>query len=84
MPPLLTSQFFALTTTVAGNLDFLSVPDANPNSPYAANVGNILDNVSVSTTPLPSTWSMLLAGFIGFGFVAYRGTRRNSSAVATV
>jgi hypothetical protein len=29
-------------------------------------------------TPLPSTWTMLLAGFIGLGFIAYRGKRKTS------
>ena len=32
------------------------------------------------TTPLPSTWYMLLSGFAGLAFFAYRGTK-NSSAV---
>jgi len=29
---------------------------------------------SIATTPLPSTWLMLLSGFLGLGFFAYRGT----------
>jgi hypothetical protein len=47
-----------------------------------------LDNVNVSlvsataTTPLPSTWLMLLSGFVGLGFFAYRGTKKNSAALA--
>jgi len=28
--------------------------------------------ISVSATPLPSTWTMMLIGFAGLGFVAYR------------
>ena len=35
-----------------------------------------------SATPLPSTWTMLIAGFVGLGFFAYRGTK-NSTAVTT-
>jgi hypothetical protein len=35
-------------------------------------------------TPLPSTWFMLLGGLIGLGFFAYRGTRKNISALAAV
>jgi len=31
-----------------------------------------------SATPLPSTWTMLIAGFLGLGFFAYRGSKRNS------
>jgi len=37
-------------------------------------------NSTVSITPLPSSWVMLIAGFVGLGFLAYRGTR---SAIAT-
>jgi hypothetical protein len=33
---------------------------------------------SISQTPLPSTWTMLIAGFAGFGFLAYRGTKKNT------
>ena len=33
-------------------------------------------------TPLPSTWLMLLSGFVGFGFFAYRGMKKNAAAIA--
>jgi len=33
-------------------------------------------------TPLPSTWTMLIAGFVGLGFFAYRGTKKNSATLA--
>jgi hypothetical protein len=42
----------------------------------------VLDNVSLSETPLPSTWLMLLSGFVGLGFLAYSGTKKNAAAVA--
>jgi hypothetical protein len=35
-----------------------------------------------AVTPLPSTWTMLIAGFVGFGFVAYRASRKNAAALA--
>jgi hypothetical protein len=38
--------------------------------------------ISVSEIPLPSTWTMLLIGFAGLGFVAYRGSKKNAVAVA--
>jgi hypothetical protein len=44
-----------------------------------------LDNVSVvqvGTTPLPSTWTMLIAGFLGLGFFAYRGSKKNAAGIA--
>ena len=37
---------------------------------------------SVTTTPLPSTWTMLIAGFAGLGFFAYRGTKKNAATLA--
>ena len=33
-------------------------------------------------TPLPSTWLMLLSGFVGLGFLAYRGKKNRSAALA--
>jgi hypothetical protein len=38
-------------------------------------------DISVSATPLPSTWMMLLAGFVGLGFFAYRGTKNSAAAL---
>jgi uncharacterized protein (DUF2062 family) len=37
-----------------------------------------LDGSYVSATPLPPTWTMMLIGLAGFGFVAYR---RKSTSV---
>ena len=36
---------------------------------------------SLAATPLPSTWTMLIAGFVGLGLFAYRGSK-NRSAIA--
>lgn len=35
-----------------------------------------------SPTPLPSTWFMLLSGFVGLCFFAYRGTKKRTAALA--
>jgi len=35
-----------------------------------------------SPTPLPSTWTMLIAGFAGLGYIAYRGTKKRSVIAA--
>jgi hypothetical protein len=44
-----------------------------------------LDGLTFSlVTPLPSTWTMLIAGFVGLGFFAYRGTKKNFAAIAAV
>jgi hypothetical protein len=36
----------------------------------------------VVATPEPSTWAMMLIGFVGMGFAGYRRTKRNSAAFA--
>jgi hypothetical protein len=38
------------------------------------------NSVTLAPTPLPSTWSMLLIGFAGLGFVAFRGNKKGSAA----
>jgi hypothetical protein len=37
--------------------------------------------IPTAATPLPSTWTMLIAGFVGLGFFAYRGTKKNPTAL---
>jgi len=37
---------------------------------------------TLTTTPLPATWLMLLSGFVGLGFFVYRGTKKRSTAMA--
>jgi hypothetical protein len=44
--------------------------------------GSFVLDVGVTATPLPSTWTMLIAGFAGLGFFAYRGSKKNGAAVA--
>lgn len=69
----LTHYSFTFTTTGAGRLSFTDLIGGNPN------VGNLLDNVSVTAVPEPSTWAMMILGFLGVGFVAYR--RKSSAAL---
>jgi hypothetical protein len=42
----------------------------------------VVDVQFASATPLPSTWLMMLSGFVGLGFFAYRGTKKNIAALA--
>jgi hypothetical protein len=53
---------------------FLGLPDANgfngPSGFYADNSGAF--DVNVNAVPEPSTWAMLVIGFAGVGFMAYR------------
>jgi len=62
----LTTYSYTFTTTGPGHLSFTDLSGGNNN------VGNLLDNVSVSSVPEPSTWAMMILGFFGVGFVAYR------------
>jgi hypothetical protein len=63
---------------------YLGLPDAlgfdNPPGYYNDNTGSF--TVNVTATPLPPTWTMLIAGFAGLGFFAYRGTKKSSAAFA--
>jgi hypothetical protein len=34
------------------------------------------------STPLPSTWTMLIAGIVALGFFAYRGTKKGAATLA--
>jgi hypothetical protein len=55
----------------------LACDPADPNC-----VGATIIYSSDLTTPLPSTWLLMFSGFIGFGFLAYRGSKKNSAAIA--
>jgi hypothetical protein len=37
--------------------------------------------VGVAQTPLPSTWTMLIAGFLGLGLLSYLGAKKKSAAL---
>ena len=62
----LTTYSFTFTTTAPGQLSFTDLSGGNNN------IGNLLDNVSVSAVPEPSTWAMMILGFFGLGFMGYR------------
>jgi choice-of-anchor C domain-containing protein len=71
-------SFTFTATTTSETLDFESTTTANSNNPtYPFAFGPALDNVSVTAVPEPSTWAMMILGFIGVGFMAYR--RKSSS-----
>lgn len=50
--------------------------------PYCSVCQAQTETTSIAETPLPSAWTMLLAGFIGFGFLAYRGTKKSTALAA--
>jgi hypothetical protein len=59
-------------TTTGGQLSFTDMSGGNND------IGNVLDNVTVSSIPEPATWAMMLLGFAGLGFV-FRQSRRKVS-----
>ncbi len=67
------SFYFAANNTTS-TLGFGSFAD----SPY----GPAIDNVSVSAVPEPSTWALMLLGFAGLGFFAYRRTKKLATVSA--
>jgi hypothetical protein len=78
----LTNQSFTFTTATAGNLSFQNFGGDN--------VGLILDNITLADaapTPLAvplghSTWPMMILGFAGVGFMAYRRSGKDNALAA--
>ena len=57
----------------------LTITDFGP----ADQQGNLIDNVVVSTgVPELSTWAMMVLGFAGLGFAAFRQSRKTAVAIA--
>jgi hypothetical protein len=76
---LINRDFVAMGTT-----DVLTFAGTNPtHMPYPTfdyNVG--VDAVGVSAVPEPATWAMMILGFMGIGFVAYRRKDKHSFRLA--
>jgi hypothetical protein len=75
-------KHFSFTFLATGSLETLSFESTtaaysgNPTYPFA--LGPALDIVAVTAVPEPSTWAMMILGFLGVGFMAWR---RKSAAV---
>lgn len=53
----------------------------NFNTLFGKNNGGILlDVVAMTAMPEPATWSMMILGFAGVGFLAYRRAKKASAA----
>jgi hypothetical protein len=63
---------------------FFGIPDGlgfeGASGYYADNSGSF--TVNVSSVPEPATWAMMILGFMGVGFMAYRGKGRSTFRVA--
>ena len=74
------NQGYTLTSLVFPNVSGpLTFTDLGPSDQE----GNLIDNVVVSTgVPEPSIWAMMVVGFAGLGFIAFRRGRKTSTAIA--
>jgi hypothetical protein len=52
-------------------------PGASGGPPFS-----LLDNVSLTSVPEESTWTMMLAGFAGLGYAGFRSRRRSAISIA--
>jgi PEP-CTERM motif len=89
-PSVLTTNGVSFTTAAGKSEFFAFGPPTSPVDPSADNYGLITtipdDNGSSGTfavtaaVPEPSTWAMMILGFCGVGFMAYR-RKQNGSAL---
>ena len=69
--------------------DFFGVSDLTPFTTVLVSsedenlyLNNVAFGAAVSAIPEPSTWAMMMLGFAGLGFLAYRRPRRRAAIVA--
>jgi hypothetical protein len=58
-----------ITALADGGVDYFSL-EGNPNG------------VAAALGPIPASWTMLLIGFAGLGFMGYRASRKSSQVIA--
>jgi hypothetical protein len=79
---------FVDTTGYFNEIDVFENPDVgnyesdNHTVAYCSDPQACITGHSVPVIPEPSTWAMMLLGFVGLGFVGYRTSRRTATAVA--
>ena len=68
---------FTETLLLDASTDYYLIFDTT----YGANSGGVeFTDVQLTPAPLPATWSMLLIGLVGCGFMAHRGNNKRSAA----
>ena len=70
-----TLEHYVFTATAASEILRLYQSSGTQASP-------IVDNISIAAVPEPSTWAMLVLGFAGVGFMAYRRQNKMGLRVA--
>jgi hypothetical protein len=80
--PVTTGIFTPATSKFASNdgtipsMNFLGNPDPACNDCYGPHV---VATLQVNAVPEPSTWAMMILGFAGIGFMAYRRKQSGSA-----
>jgi hypothetical protein len=71
-------EYIAYVNLTGGTSYYLSLDTI-----FGANSGGVVvTNFDMAAAPLPSTWTMLIAGFLGLGYFACRGTKNRAGASA--
>jgi hypothetical protein len=74
-------NFQTLATSATTTFSFIN---ADPFSDYLSGLDNV-QIIEIAAVPEPSTWAMLILGFAGVGFMAYRRSRKDQGlALAAV
>jgi hypothetical protein len=73
---------FPLINLAFGTNDSVFTGKVSGTEHYDVVGSTLFSNESVAATPLPSTWTMLIAGFIGLGYFAYRGKKDRSVSLS--
>lgn len=90
----------ALTSIALDQDFTVTVPASDVSLPYAMPLTNsglfsgfvqiegltssVTFSADITATPLPSSWTMLIAGLVGLGFFAYWGSKKSTPTLAAV
>jgi hypothetical protein len=77
--PGVTTQFLAET---GGSQDVTALLGTSAGGNFPSNITIRVQSDAVEAVPEPTTWAMLLIGFAGLGFVAYRKARPGTISIA--
>lgn len=77
--PGVTTQFLAET---GASQDVTALLGASAGGNFPSNITVQVQSDAVETVPEPTTWAMMLIGFAGLGFVAYRKARPGTISIA--
>jgi hypothetical protein len=76
-----TNSFYATVTDISGSFDLIGA-EANFEHIFTSGTNQLgVQGTFASAVPEPSTWAMMILGFLGIGLLGYR--RRNSALLAT-